>query len=180
MIYSNGTESDLLLRSLQRALYKDEAGRRITEPDAGPLFTSTAEEGSASPIFGNQVGEGDVEDGTIYVLRSLSDHPFVAENREVFHKIGVTSGSVESRIGGASSSATYLLSGVEMVAAYKVYGVQCRKLEALIHKVFAPALFDLTVPDRFGNEVKPREWFLVSISAIDEAVERIRDRQGQS
>ena len=56
-----------------------------------------------------------------------------------------------------------------------VYGVQCRKLEAFIHKVFAPALFDLTIPDRFGNEVKPREWFLVPISAIDEAVEHIRD-----
>ena len=38
VIYSNGTESDLLLRSLQRALYKDDAGRRITEPRAGPLF----------------------------------------------------------------------------------------------------------------------------------------------
>jgi hypothetical protein len=38
VIYSNGTESNLLLRSLQRALYKDEAGRRISEQTAGPLF----------------------------------------------------------------------------------------------------------------------------------------------
>ena len=78
-------------------------------------------------------------------------------------------------MGGANKSATYLLADVEVVATYKVYGDQCRKLEALIHKVFAPALFDLTIPDRFGNDVKPREWFLVPISAINEAVERIRD-----
>lgn len=39
VIFGNGTESDLLLRSLQAALYKDPAGRRVTEPDAGPLFT---------------------------------------------------------------------------------------------------------------------------------------------
>lgn len=163
VIYSNGTESDLLLRSLQRALYKDEAGRRITEPEAGPLFADHAE-------------DGEVEDGTIYVLRSKSDHPFIAEHRDVVHKIGVTSGSVEARIAGARKSATYLLADVEVVATYKVFGVRCRQLEALIHKVFAPALFDLTIPDRFGNEVKPREWFLVPLGVIDEAVQRIRDR----
>jgi hypothetical protein len=39
VIYDNGTESDILLRSLQRALHRDEAGRRITDPLAGPLFT---------------------------------------------------------------------------------------------------------------------------------------------
>lgn len=38
VIYDNGTESDILLRSLQRALHRDEAGRRITDPLAGPLF----------------------------------------------------------------------------------------------------------------------------------------------
>ena len=38
LIFDNGTESRGLLRSFQRALYKDEAGRRITEPEAGPLF----------------------------------------------------------------------------------------------------------------------------------------------
>jgi hypothetical protein len=173
VIYSNGTESDLLLRSLQRALYKDEAGRRITEPEAGPLF-STAE--SPAPAFASEAEDGEVATGCIYVLRSRSDHPFVVEHREVIHKIGVTGGSVEARIAGADKSATYLLAGVEVAATYKVFNVNPRQLEALIHRVFAPALLDLTLEDRFGNPVKPREWFLVPISAIDDAVERIRDR----
>lgn len=175
VIYSNGTESDLLLRSLQRALYKDEAGRRITEPEAGPLFAGVAEEPAPAPVFGDAASEGDVETGTIYVLRSLSDHPFVAVHRDVIHKIGVTGGTVEARLAGADKSATYLLAGVEVAATYKVYGVNCRRLEALLHKVFAPALLDLTLEDRFGNPVKPREWFLVPIHVIDEAVEHIRD-----
>ena len=38
VIFDNGTESNMLMRSLQRALHKDEAGRRITDPVAGPLF----------------------------------------------------------------------------------------------------------------------------------------------
>jgi len=162
VIYSNGTESDLLLRSLQRALYKDDAGRRITEPVAGPLFSDEAE-------------DGDVETGTIYVLRSHSDHPFVVEHREVIHKIGVTGGSIEARVAGADKTATYLLAAVEVVATYKVFGVNCRKLEGLIHKTFAGALLDLTLQDRFGSPVKPREWFLAPLEAIDEAVQRIRD-----
>lgn len=38
LIYGNGTESNLLIRSLQAALYKDPAGRRVTPPNDGPLF----------------------------------------------------------------------------------------------------------------------------------------------
>ncbi|WP_298289855.1 GIY-YIG nuclease family protein [Novosphingobium sp.] len=163
VIFDNGTQSGMLMRSLQRQLNEDDAGRRITDPSPGPLFADKAEEGEA-------------ETGTIYVLRSQSDHPFVIEHREVIHKIGVTSGSVQARISGAEKSSTYLLAGVDIVATYKVYGVNCQKLESLIHKVFAAAQLDLTIPDRFGHMVKPREWFVVPLPVIDEAVERIRDR----
>jgi hypothetical protein len=163
VIFDNGTESGLLMRSLQRQLNEDDAGRRVTDPAPGPLFADKAEDGEA-------------ETGTIYVLRSKSPHPVVAEHREVMHKIGVTSGSVETRISSAEKSATYLLAGVEVVATYKVYGVNCQKLENLIHKVFSSAQINLSIPDRFGHMVKPREWFLVPLGVIDEAVERIRDR----
>jgi hypothetical protein len=162
VIYSNGTESNILRRSLQRALYKDEAGRRITEPSAGPLF-------------GFEEEDGDIESGTIYVLRSLSNHPFVAEHRNLIHKIGVTGGSVEARFANAEKHATYLLAGVEVIATYKLVDINRKRLEALIHKVFRSAILDLTIPDRFGNPVQPREWFLVPLHVIDEAVGKIRD-----
>ena len=162
MIYSNGTESNILRRSLQRALYKDEAGRRITEPSAGPLF-------------GFEEEEGDVESGTIYVLQSQSDHPFISEHRNLIHKIGVTGGSVEARIANAEKDSTYLLAGVNVVATYKLVDINRKRLEALIHKVFRPATLDLTINDRFGNPVQPREWFLVPLHVINEAVGKIRD-----
>lgn len=161
-IFSNGTESNLLMRSLKRALNKDETSRRITEPDVGPLFSSVEE-------------EGDLESGTIYVLRSKSEHPFVAEHRELIHKIGVTGGKVESRITNAAHEATYLLADVEVIATYKLVGINRQKMEALFHKIFAPAQLDLTIEDRFGHPVKPREWFLVPLPVIDEAVQRIMD-----
>lgn len=162
VIYANGTESNILMRSLQRALYKDEAGRRITDPDFGPLFGETLE-------------EGDVESGTIYVLRSLSSEPYIAEHRDLIHKVGVTGGKVESRIANAVNDATYLLAEVEVVATFMLSGINRTKLENLIHKIFSPAQLDLTIKDRFGHPVKPREWFLVPLAAIDEAIERIRN-----
>lgn len=110
VIYANGTESNLLRRSLERALYKDETGRRLTDPDMGPLFGDTQE-------------PDDIASGTIYVLRSLSSHPFVAEHRELIHKIGVTGGKVETRIAGAEKDATYLLADVEVVATYKLHNL---------------------------------------------------------
>ena len=162
VIYSNGTESNLLERSLQRALYKDETGRRITDPDNGPLF-------------GDSMEPDDIESGTIYVLQSQSDHPYVAQHRELIHKIGVTGGKVETRIAAAKDDATYLLAGVDIVATYKLAHINRKKLENLFHKIFAPAQLDLTIEDRFGKPVKPREWFLVPLQVIDEAVNRVRD-----
>ena len=165
VIFDNQTESDLLLRSLSRSLYPDgdtPVGRRIIKVDAGPLFGSTME-------------PDDIESGTIYVLQSQSDHPFVAQHRELIHKIGVTGGKVETRIAAAKDDATYLLAGVDIVATYKLAHINRTKLENLFHKMFAPAQLDLTIEDRFGKPVKPREWFLVPLQVIDEAVNRIRD-----
>lgn len=162
VIYSNGTESDLLLRSLQRALYKDEAGRRITEPSAGPLFD-------------DQTGDGDQASGTIYVLRSKSDHPLVAANRAILHKIGVTGGGVERRIANARLDPTYLMADVEIVATYELYNINRAKLETLIHKIFGAARLDVEIKDRFGQAIVPKEWFLVPLLAVDEAVDRIKD-----
>ena len=165
VIYSNGTESDLLLRSLQRALYRDEGGRRITEPAAGPLFAEAPKAGDDDYLPA----------GTLYVLRSRSRNPKVAARRELVHKIGITGGAVDSRIAGAADDATYLLAEVEVVATYRLYDVDRRRLEALIHRVLRQVRFDIEIPDRFGKPVRPREWFLVPLPAIDEIVAGIAD-----
>ncbi len=101
--------------------------------------------------------------------------PFVAEHRELIHKIGVTGGRVETRIAGAEKDATYLLADVEIVATYKLHNVSRTRLENIFHRLFGAAQLDLTIEDRFGHPVKPREWFLVPLHVIDEAVGHIRD-----
>ena len=162
VIFDNGTESNMLRRSLHRALHKDEAGRRILETSAGPLFS-------------DWTADGDEASGTIYVLRSKADIPYVAQHRELVHKIGVTNAKVETRIGNARLDPTFLMADVEIVVEYKLYNIDRGKLEKLIHRIFAPARLEIEIEDRFGNPVVPREWFLVPLGAINDAVEKIRE-----
>ena len=110
------------------------------------------------------------------MLRSNSKDPRIADHREVIHKIGVTGNDVEARIASAKVDPTFLLADVEIVATYELFNVNRVKLENLIHKFFEPARFDLEMKDRFGRPFRPREWFLVPLDAIDEAVRRIKDR----
>jgi len=162
VIFDNGTEISMLKRSLERALQKDKAGRRITNPEAGPLFSG-------------ERGEGDLASGTIYVLRSKSDHPIVKEHRDIVHKIGVTGGDVKKRIANAKLDATFLLADVEIVATYELYNINRQKLEKIIHRIFGHAKLDIEIKDRFGQPVIPREWFLVPLFIIDELVDKIRE-----
>lgn len=163
VIYSNGTESKILLRSLQRALYKDDASRIISDSDA------------PGPLFSGEVEDDDHDSGTIYVLRSKSDLPIVTQNRELLHKVGVTGGSVERRVANAKNEATFLLAEVEIVTTYQLMNIDRVKLENLIHKVLQPAKLDISIDDRFGRPYAPQEWFLVPFSAIEEIVDKIMD-----
>lgn len=160
VVYDNETESDLLQRSFQKALYRDDTPRRLRKKELGSLFSG-------------EWHDGDIQSGTIYVLRSLSNDPRIAPYRQVIHKIGVTGGKVETRIADAENDATYLLGKVEVVTTYKLAGVDRTKVENLIHKIFASAQIDLEILDRFGKPVRPREWFLVPLQIIDEAIQSI-------
>lgn len=162
VIYDNGTENDVLQRSLQRALHRDPAARFVTSLEIGPLFADAP-------------AEDDPTSGTIYVLRSKSDNPAVAAHRDVLHKIGVTGGRIEARLANARLDPTFLLADVEIVATYQLYNINRVKLENVIHRVFGAAQLDIEIKDRFGNPVRPREWFLVPRFVIDEVIERIRD-----
>ena len=161
VVYDNGTESNVLMRSLQRALNKDKAARRVTEPVTSPLFPSSNVDLKVSS-------------GTIYVLRSQSRLPEIAENRELIHKIGVTSGKVETRIADARRDTTYLLSDVEVVKTYDTAGYDHKKFEWILHKFLMRARLRVSIHYN-GKTVKPKEWYLVPLDVIDEVVEAILD-----
>jgi hypothetical protein len=162
VIYANRTESNILLRSLIRAMYKDETSRFISDTTLGPLFSSES-------------SKDDLESGTIYILRSLSDHPTVKDNRDIVLKIGVTGGDVKKRLTNAKNDPTFLMAEVEVIATYKLANINRTKLENIIHRFLSAAKLEIEIKDRFGKLVKAREWFLVPVFIIDEMVDKIKE-----
>jgi T5orf172 domain len=160
VVFDNGTESNLLMRSFQRALHKDETSRLIADMSLGPLFGTIAD-------------SADLETGTLYVLRSKSAHPYIAAQRGVIHKIGVTGNELNVRTQAAEYDATFLFAEVEIVAKHTLYNINRSKLENLLHRFFASARLDIEIPDRFGRTVRPREWFVVPLDAIQQAVDLV-------
>ena len=164
VIFSNKTESDLLLRSFGASLYKDKSARRIYGATEGP-------------IFGGKIDEGETPVGTVYVLKTLSQQAGIKEHREYLHKIGVTSGSVKARISNAEKDPTYLLAPVEIVGEFQLYHMDVKATEKLLHKFFQTAQADVEIKDRFGTAVRPREWFFVTVKAIQDAVKALNENK---
>lgn len=159
VIYDNGTESNLLLRSLARALYKDPGGKRIIDPDA---VTERM----------NGLTHRDQPTGTIYVLRSLREDPVIRHARDLY-KIGLTAKSVEDRIRGAEKQTTYLEGPVEVVKIMKAYNLNLQRFEGLLHDFFRPRRANFLLTDSQGKQYRPREWFHVPLQSIVKVAELI-------
>ena len=153
-IFENGTESDMLERSLDASLYKD--GRRVTELPEDLLK-------------GLKISDDDVEVGHIYVLRSLSANPEIASVPNLY-KIGLARKSIEGRIRNAANEPTYLLAPVALIATYKLYNANLPRVERLLHRFFDSATVQVQVRDSAGTFTTPKEWFSVPLEIIDDAV----------
>ncbi len=163
LIFENGTEGQNLLRSLATELYKDPLGRRISDPNAGPLFNPI-------PTTVTVVGPRERITGCIYVVRSLSPLPEIARLDGQLFKIGFTTGAFEDRIRGAKDDPTFLMAPVHPVRTYDAINLNANKFENLVHRFFAEARLDIEITDRFGKPFRPREWFLLPLTVIEQAV----------
>ncbi len=156
VIYENGTESDILIRSLAAGLYSD--GKRITENSDKLL----------DPLLG--VGEDDEEGGYIYVLHSLSENSQIASIKNLY-KIGFSRGPVNARIKNAEKDPTYLMAPVEVVEEYRVFNINVQRFEHLLHKFFGEVQLDAEVINVDGFKNSANEWYVAPFSAINTAVD---------
>ncbi len=159
VIFDNGTESDMLLRSLESTLYKD--GKKVT----------TATDQLIKRV--NEVNEEDEQAGYIYILRSLSTKEEIAGLKNLF-KIGFSTVPVEVRVKNAEKEPTYLMAPVSVLSIYQCYNLNIRKFENLLHTFFGTACLNIDVFDSEGKRHMPREWFLAPLEVITEAVELLR------
>lgn len=161
-IFENATMSNMLFRSLGKAIHKN--GKLITEP----------EEKSEESFFKNAglVSEEDVKSGWIYVLKSKSTNPKIAEIKDLY-KIGFSTTKVEDRIKNASKEATYLFSNVEIVEKFICYNLNTHQFENLIHRFFGDCCLDIDIYNDKKQRITPREWFVVPLEVIREAADLI-------
>lgn len=158
-VFENGTESNMLLRSLAAALWKDENSRQVIDAKQRDL-----------EIGKEQVTEDDDATGYIYILRSLSEDPQIKEIDDLY-KIGYSSQPVQQRIQNAAKEPTYLMADVLTVAEYQTYNLNPQKLELLIHTLFAEACLNFDIFDADGKRHTPREWFILPLHVIETAID---------
>ena len=154
VIYENGTESNLLKRGLVSSLYGRD-GKIITELNENI-----------------ELSNDDFETGYIYVIKSLSDNPDIA-NIKSLYKIGVTTGSVQTRIANARNESTYLYAPVKVVEQMRVINLDAHSLETALHHALAQYQLDVEIKAPNGKIITPREWFVVELSKVEEIVNRI-------
>lgn len=155
IIFDNGTTSDMLFRSLDKALQKD--GFAISEKTND----------NYSVI---EIKDEDVRNGYIYILRTKNNNLSKYKN---LYKIGCTTSTVSDRIKNALKEPTYLFSEVEVVSALRCYNIVPEELEEKIHTFFNSQRLNIEIYDKDNNLFRPREWFVVNLDSIKEAVQLI-------
>ena len=161
-VFENGTESNILLRSVEKNLYNN--GKVVTQNVDKVIeeFTET---------FSGVTNE-DKETGHIYVLTSQSEKEEIA-SLENLYKIGYSSTSVQERIKNSENEPTYLMGGVKIESSWMCYNMNAQKFETLIHRFFGHTCLEIDVFDNNGIRHTPREWFIVPIEAIEQAISLI-------
>lgn len=162
VLFENGTESNMLFRSLYKALLAN--GKAVSEnvDDVNESFLET---------FSN-ITEHDEEAGYIYILKSKSDKQEIREIQNLY-KIGFSTTNVEDRVKNAIQEPTYLMADVRIVMTYKCYNMNPQKFEQLIHNFFGNSCLNIDVFDKEGNRHTPREWFIAPVGIIDQAIHLI-------
>lgn len=160
-IYEDGTESDILLQTLRsNVLYE---GYGVTDPQE-----KTDKEFSS-------LTEGDKSTGYIYILRSLSPNPEIANVKNLY-KIGFTVNSVEERVANAAQEPTYLMAPVQIMSTAQIVNMNSHMFETLVHQVFQAVNFQIKVYDDNGVEHEPSEWYVAPLEIIELVIQKIADR----
>ena len=157
IIFENGTESDMLLRSLVDGLHAN----------SGKIIKNTLDSSDSDLI-----NENDTETGYIYVLKSLSTDPQILSIKNLY-KIGFSATSVEKRIENAKDDATYLMAPVAIVSVFKCFNMNPHKLERLLHRFFYESCLNIDITDKNQNRYTPKEWFIVPINIIEQVIKLI-------
>lgn len=161
-IFENGTESNMLKRSVEKILYAN-----------GKVVTENSEKANQDFVekFHN-INDEDKAAGYIYVLRSKSKDERISSIANLY-KIGFSKVEVEERIKNAAKEPTYLMASVQVIGIWECYNMNPQKLEQLLHNFFGKACLNIDIYDEKKQRHSPQEWFIAPITIIEQAIELI-------
>ncbi len=158
-IFENGTESNMLKRSVEKILYAN--GQVVTENEDGVAATFAA------------IAEEDLQTGFIYVLKSKSTNSAIRQIANLY-KIGFSKTEVEERIKNAKEEPTFLMADVQVITYFSCYNLNPQKLEQLLHNFFGKSCLEIDIFDKKGVRHTPREWFIAPLNSIVQAIDLIQ------
>ena len=175
LIFANGTESNMLIRSLASAQYRHDADSYqvvITSLEWQNLdLLSSFADTPTHDIANLKNQNGKNLTGIIYVAKLKQPRVEVAKYRNL-HKIGFSKNRGELRVKSSQMDATFLFTEVEIIAEWALYDSNPQQVEYRLHKFFHEQRLNMTL--KVGNqEYKPNEWFDVDLVNIEKALQLI-------
>ena len=175
LIFANGTESNMLIRSLASAQYRHDADSYqvvINAPEWQNLDLLSGFADTPTDDMANLKNQKDKNlTGIIYVAKLKKPRIELAKYSNL-HKIGFSKNRGELRAKSSQMDATFLFSEVDIIAEWALYNSNPQQVEYRLHQFFHEQRLNMTL--KIGSqEYKPNEWFDVDIVNIEKALQLI-------
>lgn len=159
LIFANGTESNMLIRSLATAQYKYENSYQllITDPDW------------INDALSKNFGDHRKLTGVIYVAK-LTDIPSNLVHYQHLHKIGFSTLTGEARTKHSLRDTAFLQQPVDIIAEWQVYDANARSVENILHAFFYDQRVKVSLKAGDHQRYNATEWFDVPIDEIEKAI----------
>lgn len=164
LIFANGTESNMLIRSLATAQYKYDNSYQliITDPDwkNDDFISNFSKENDRRRMT-----------GVIYVA-TLAKTPIELQHYQYLHKIGYSTLTADIRTKYAINNNAFLRQSVNIQAEWQIYDANARSVEQILHAFFANQRVAMSIQTEEKSN-KVNEWFNIPLSEIEKAIELV-------
>lgn len=159
LVFANGTESNMLIRSLATAQYKYENSYQllITDPDW------------MDDELAKNFGDDRQLTGVIYVAK-LTETPNTLAHYKHLHKVGFSTLTGEARTKHSVRDTAFLQQPVDIIAEWQVYDANARSVEGVLHAFFYDQRVKVSLKAANDNLYKATEWFNVPLDEIEKAI----------
>lgn len=159
LVFANGTESNMLIRSLATAQYKYENSYQllITDPDW------------MDDELAKNFGDDRQLTGVIYVAK-LTETPNTLAHYKHLHKVGFSTLTGEARTKHSVRDTAFLQQPVDIIAEWQVYDANARSVEGVLHAFFYDQRVKVSLKAANDNLYKATEWFNVPLAEIEKAI----------